>query len=85
MNSQDKVFLGTFCVKEFSILIGLENLGQESFPLREDWDIPPPINQKMRKSSPIKVPSTKYLHSPNKSLTPPVMLLEKEFLVKYKN
>ena len=30
----------------------------------------------MRKSSPIKVLSTKYLHPPHKSLTPPIILIK---------
>ena len=42
--------LGEFCVKESSILIGLENFGIREFPFRVDCGGPPPTNRKMRKN-----------------------------------
>ena len=47
MNLKDKAFLEEFCVKESSILIGLEkDFGGHSFPLWAGWGGTPPIINK---------------------------------------
>ena len=44
MNSKDKTFLGKFCVKESSILTGLEDFETSEFSIKFGlwWSSPPP-------------------------------------------
>ena len=42
----------------------------QGFPLWAGWGSTPPINEKMTKFPPIRVPSTKFLHFPIKPLPP---------------
>ena len=69
MNAKDKAFLERFPIKESSILIGLENFGATVFCIIGGLGSPP-INQKMAKSPPIRVPVTKFLHPPHKNFNP---------------
>ena len=73
MNSNDQAILEKFLVKESSILIGLENFGVTVFSTTDGLGWYSPINQKMTKSPPIRVPSTTFLHPTHKSLTSPLM------------
>ena len=72
-------------VNDSSILIGLENFGAtvSSIMGRLGWYSP--INQKMTKSSPIRVPSTKFLHPTHKSLTYPPNVTWNRTFIKSRN
>ena len=70
MNSKDKAFLNKFCVKESSILFVLENFGATGFSTMGGLGWYSPINEKMTKFPPIRVPSTKFFHFPIKPLPP---------------
>ena len=70
--------LGTFCVKESSILIGLDNFRTRVFSIKSNlgWSSLHQLKNK-EKSLPIRVPSTNIYIIPQRPY-PTVMLLEIE-------